>query len=159
MLVRLLSIVRKSRAFALLLSSSLLFTPCVFAQTFGVGAGENGSSDTSRTPFRIKLSGFLNTRPEEGARGIKLGISAFQETYDFELIKAEAVDDPHISQTAILQQVGKYPVDFNLIGPRELLSKIGQSEPGAPLLLIGFFQQRNRTLQLQSVEVIGMTNY
>jgi hypothetical protein len=110
-------------------------------------------------PFRIKLSGFLNTKPEEGTRAIKLGINSFQETYQFELIKAEAVDDPQISQTAILQQAGKYPVDFNLIGPRDLLSKIGQSEPGTPLTIIGFFQQRNRTLQLESVDVIGMKDY
>jgi hypothetical protein len=145
----------RSVVLVLIVSISLLPTFPVGAQPFGVG-GDSSSSDSSRTPFRVKLRGFLNAKPEEGSKEVKLGISAFQETYQFELVKAEAMDDPQVSQAIILQQVGKYPVDFNLIGPRELLSKIGQSEPGTPLLIIGFFQQRNRTLQLQSVDVIGM---
>ncbi len=155
MSVRLFPDFRRSFTLALLLVFSCLPASSVFAQSFGVG-GDSSSSDSSRMPFRVKLRGFLNAKPEEGAKEIKLGISAFQETYQFELVKAEAMDDPQISQAVILQQVGKYPVDFNLIGPRELLSKIGQAEPGTPLLIIGFFQQRNRTLQLQSVNVIGM---
>ncbi|MCS6926239.1 MAG: hypothetical protein NZ578_10120, partial [Candidatus Binatia bacterium] len=41
--------------------------PLVLAQVpFGLG-GDNPESDTSRTPFRIKLSGFINTRPEENS--------------------------------------------------------------------------------------------
>lgn len=153
--VRFLPVFCKSLALALFVSISLLSTSSVFAQSFGVG-GDGASSDSSRMPFRIKLRGFLNAKPEEGSREIKLGISAFQETYQFELVKAEAMDEPQISQAVILQQAGKYPVDFNLIRPRVLLSKIGQSEPGTPLPIIGFFQQRNRILQLQSVDVIGM---
>jgi len=122
-----------------------------------VGRGMDGAtSDQSRAPFRIKLSGFLNTQPEEGSRVLKLGITTFGETYDFELVKAEAVDDKQIGEGAILQQVGKYGVDFDLIGPRNLLSKVGQAEPGSPLAIVGFFTQRNRKLQLESVEVIGL---
>ena len=117
---------------------------------------DGGSSDASRTPFRIKLSGFLNTQPEEGSKVVKLGISTFGETYQFELIKAESVDDKQIGEAAILQQVGKYAVDFDLVGPRNLLSKVGQAEPGTPLAIVGFFTQRNRKLQLESVEVVGL---
>lgn len=126
---------------------------------FGLG-GDNPESDTSRTPFRIKLSGFINTRPEEGSVAVvTLGISTYRETYQFEVVTVEAVDNPRISQGAILQQVGKHKVDFEVVGPQELLSKIAQAPPGTPLAIVGFFQQRNRNLRLESVEVIGMTNY
>ena len=122
------------------------------------GGMDGAASDQSRTPFRIKLSGFLNTKPEEGSKVVKLGISTFGETYQFELVKAESLDDKQIGEGAILQQVGKYPVDFDLIGSRELLSKVSQAEPGSPLALTGFFTQRNRKLQLESVEVIGLND-
>lgn len=126
---------------------------------FGLG-GDNPESDTSRTPFRIKLSGFINTRPEENSVAVvTLGISKYRETYQFEVVTVEAVDNPRVSQSAILQQVGKHQVDFELVGPQGLLSKIAQAPPGTPLAIVGFFQQRNRNLRLESVEVIGMTNY
>jgi hypothetical protein len=143
------------------------FTYCAFfLLVFGASPGlraqvppggmDGASSDASRTPFRIKLTGFLNTQPEEGSKVLKLGINTFGETYQFELTKAEAVDDKNIGEMAILQQVGKYAVDFDLVGPRNLLSKVGQAEPGTPLTIIGFFTQRNRKLQLESVDVVGL---
>ena len=61
-----------------------------------------------------------------------------------------------MGEMAILQQVGKYAVDFDLVGPRNLLSKVGQAEPGTPLMIVGFFTQRNRKLQLESVDVVGL---
>ena len=130
-------------------------SPTVVAQV-PPGGMDGATSDASRTPFKIKLSGFLNTQPEEGSKVLKLGINSFGETYQFELIKAEAVDDKQIGETAILQQVGKYAVDFDLVGPRNLLSKVGQAEPGTPLTIVGFFTQRNRKLQLESVEIVGL---
>ena len=101
----------------------------------------------------------LNTQPEEGSKVLKLGISTFGETYQFELIKAESVDDQQIGEAAILQQVGKFAVDFDLVGPRNLLSKVGQAEPGTPLTIVGFLTQRNRHLQLESVEVVGLKEH
>jgi hypothetical protein len=71
-------------------------------------------------------------------------------------VKAEAVDDKQIGEGAILQQVGKFAVDFDLIGSRDLLSKVGQADPGTPLTIVGFFTQRNRKLQLESVDVVGL---
>ena len=139
--------------------SLVLLCVCSFSSVFAQvppGGMDGAASDASRTPFRIKLSGFLNTNPEEGSKVLKLGIHDFQETYQFELIKAESLDDKQIGEIAILQQVGKYAVDFDLIGPRALLSKVGQAEPGTPLTLVGFFTQRNRKLQLESVEVVGL---
>ncbi len=134
--------------------------PPAFAQApFGLG-GDSPESDTSRTPFRIKLSGFINTRPEENSVAVvTLGISRYRETYQFEVVTVEAVDNPRVPQSAILQQVGKHQVDFELVGPQELLSKIAQAPPGTPLALVGLFQQRNRTLRLESIQIIGMTNY
>ena len=138
--------------FALLVFCS---SATVFAQV-PPGGMDGATSDQSRTPFRIKLSGFLNTQPEEGSKVLKLGINTFGETYQFELIKAESLDDKQIGEMAILQQVGKFAVDFDLIGPRALLSKVGQAEPGTPLTIVGFFTQRSRKLQLESVDVIGL---
>ena len=137
------------------ISILLLSVPFALAQPFG-GGMDGAGSDMSRAPFRIKLSGFLNTKPEEGNKVLKLGINTFGETYQFELVKVEALDDKQIGEAAILQQVGKYPVDFDLIGSRELLSKVGQAEPGSPLAIVGFFTQRNRKLQLESIEIIGL---
>jgi hypothetical protein len=71
-------------------------------------------------------------------------------------IKVEAVDNRQVSERAILQQVGKYAVDFDLIGSRELLSKVGQAVPGTPMTIVGFYTQRKRKLQLESVEVVGL---
>ncbi|MBI3250157.1 MAG: hypothetical protein HYZ50_26985 [Deltaproteobacteria bacterium] len=130
----------------------------VLAQPFGAGSGESNSSDMSRSPFKIMLRGVINPDEEEGGRIIKLGIADYQATYPFELVKVEAVDDPQTSEYAILQQAGKFDADFSLIGPKALLSKIGQAEPGTPLKIIGYFQQRARRLQLESVEIMGMEN-
>jgi len=68
------------------------------------GGMDSPTSDTSRSPFRIKLSGFLNTNPEEGSKVLKLGINAFGETYQFELIKAESLDDKQVGEMAILHK-------------------------------------------------------
>jgi len=149
------------RSAVLIFIALVWFSPASSALAqLGPGSGTNPGHDTSRDPFRIKLSGFINTKPnEDSVAVVKLGINAYRETYQFEVVKAEAVDNPQVGQHAILQQVGKYPVDFDLVGPKELLSKIGQAEPGTPLTIVGLFQQRNRKLQLESVDVIGMNKY
>jgi hypothetical protein len=79
----------------------------------------------------------------------------FNETYQFEIVKADAIDNPRVSDKMILQQAHKYAVDFELTAPKDLLSKVGQAEPGTPLTLIGWFRQYNRTLILQEVETIS----
>ena len=129
----------------------------------GVGAGENEWSENAKMPFRIKLSGVINTQPEEqtlqpGEQSlgvVTLRVGTYNETYQFEVVAAEALDNPRVSAGMILQQVHKYGVDFELAGPKDLLSKVGQAEPGTPLTLIGLFRQYNRTLILQNVETIG----
>ena len=132
-------------------------TSTLLAQGYGVGAGSNPESENRKEPYKLSLKGFLNTKPEEGSLALlTLGISTFGETYKFDLTSAEAPDYPRLSSNTILQQVGKHDVDFSLIGPRDLLSKIGQAEPGTPLAIVGLFRPYNRTLQLESVQIIGM---
>lgn len=139
------------------LVASFAFPSFTFAQAFGVGSGSNPDAEDRKEPYRLNLSGFINTKPEEGSLGlVTLGISTFSETYKFDVGNIEAPDYPQLSSSAILRHVGRYSVDFNVVGPRELLSKIGQAEPGTPLALSGFFTPYNRTLRLESVQIIGM---
>jgi len=143
----------------------LLFTASVaWAPPLGLGVGgDNEWSENAKTPFRIKLSGVINTQPEEqtlqaGEQSlgvVTLRVGTFNETYQFEIVTAEALDNPQVSARMILQKMHKYGVDFELTGPKDLLSKVGQAEPGTPLTLIGAYMQYNRTLVLQNVETIG----
>lgn len=147
-------------AFLVVLAVSCVSPSFAFAQAFGVGSGSNPDSEDRKEPYRLKMSGFINTRPEEGSLAlVTLGISTFSETYKFDVGNVEAPDYPQLSSSAILRQVGRYSVDFNLVGPRPLLSKIGQAEPGTPLALSGFFTPYNRTFRLESVQIIGMDKY
>jgi hypothetical protein len=109
-------------------------------------------------PFRIKLSGTLNpTTPQEGSIKVTtLVIGGYQETYQFEIMSAEAVDDKQIPRAAIVPQITSLSFDFRLVGQKELLSKIGQSLPNTPVTIIGYFQQRRRDLVLESVETISI---
>jgi hypothetical protein len=86
---------------------------------------------------------------------VTLGINTYREKYDFDVITAEAVDNPRISGSTILRQYKNRQKNLNLAGPKELLSKIGQAESGTPLTLVGFLRQRDKTLQLTSVEILG----
>jgi predicted ATPase len=46
----------------------------------------------------------------------------------------------------ILQKVGRRGIDFNLVGPRALLSKIAQAPAGSPLKITGMYQQMRQRL-------------
>jgi hypothetical protein len=143
-----------------LLFVSALWSPSGSAQglPFGVG-GENVESETSMIPFKVKLRGFLKAAPKEKSLGVyTLGLRGHRDLYPFEVMTAEAVENPRISSTAILQRHRKRPIDFHLTGPQALLSKIGQAEPGTPLTIVGFLRQRSRDFQLISVETLGAAN-
>ena len=126
-------------------------------------AQEGGMGTNACPAFRIKLSGFINTHPDEQtlragehSQGVAtLRVGAYNQLYQFEVVYAQALDNPQVSASMILQQLHKYAVDFEVTGPRDLLLKLGLAEPGTPLTLIGFFRQYNRTLMLQAVETIG----
>jgi hypothetical protein len=131
----------------------------------GVGAGENPWSDNSRTPFEIRMSGVINPETEgetdsgESLSTVTLGIAQFHETYQFEIVKIESPGNPQLSASQILQKKGKRQYDFELVGSSELLSKIAQAQPGAPLKIVGMYEQRDQRLQLVSVDIVGMDKY
>jgi len=114
----------------------------IFAQT-GVGVGSSRPGhEGSRQPLKVKLSGFINTKPEEGSLGvIKLGIGTFRETYLFDLTNVEAVDRERVTPRAIFEAAEEREVAFDLTGPKDILSKISQAQPGTPLAITGFIQQ------------------
>ena len=149
-----------SAAFGLALALSLTLTASVYGQGgsgLGVGSGSNPWDENSRTPFEITMSGFLNTKPEEGnIEVVTLGISSFGEQYQYEIMDIAAPNYPQMSTRMILQKVGQRGIDFNLIGPRALLSKVAQSPPGTPLKIVGLFEQNRQRLRLTDVTVLGM---
>ena len=128
--------------------------------TTGIGVGSGGIGDGSRLPFRVKLSGTLNpTIPKEGSIKVTtLVIGGYRETYQFEVMSAEVVDDKQIPRAAIIPQITSGSWDFRLLGQKELLSKIGQSLPNTPVTIIGHFQQRRRDFILESVETISASS-
>ena len=124
--------------------------------SFGVG-GDNPSSEDSRTPFMVRFKGFINSRPDPSSLAVvSMGIAKFNETYQFEVVEVRAVNLPKhiVTSRHILQQTGRYSIDYNLIGPSDLLSKISQAQPGTPLQIEGMFQQRRRRLTLMKVDVV-----
>lgn len=144
-------------AFSIAIALSAVPTAIVHGQPgWGIGSS-NPWDDNSRTPFEINMSGFLNTKPEEGnIEVVTLGISSFSGQYQYEIMEIAAPNYPQMSTKMILQKVGQRGIDFNLIGPKDLLSKVAQSPPGTPLKIVGMFQQNRQRLQLTEVKVIGM---
>ena len=128
------------------------FTP----PSFG-GVGGDSSSESSRWPFRVKLSGVLNppTEPQDSLKVVTLVIENHREPYKFAVMTAEAVDNPQTPRHAILPTITQSSFDFRLVGSKELLSEIGQSPPGSPLTIVGFLQQRRHELTLIRVETVS----
>jgi hypothetical protein len=137
----------------------------VFGQAApGVGFS-HPEAETSRMPLKVKMNGFINTHPEEATlktgedsiRVINFSIGIYRETYQFEVVSLEAVDRARITPRALLEPADKRNVIFDVTGPGDLLSKIAQSEPGTPLAITGFLQQRERRMQVTDVEIIGLS--
>lgn len=122
---------------------------------FSGGFG-GGSGDGSRFPIRVKLSGTLNpTTPR--ADSIKLAvlsISGYYETYQLEIMQAEPVDDKQIPRLAIIPSIVGTNYDYQVLGTKDLLSKIGQSLPNTPITLVAFLRQRKSELILESVDTV-----
>jgi hypothetical protein len=131
------------------LSSAFAEVPCL-------AASENPSSENRQEPLKIKLSGFINTKPDESSLGlVRLSITSYHMTSYFEVIVAEAIDCPRVTHRMILQKTNQYEIDFHLFGPKTLLLKVATAEPGTPLTLLGYLEPRSRNLRLVEVEVIG----
>ena len=115
----------------------------------------NFDREECRGPLKVKLRGFLSTKPEGDSTLIKLGIGMYRETYQFELVSIEGVDRERVTAQQILDPTETREVAYDLTGPKELLSKIAESEPGTPLTITGFLQQRERKIQVTEVEILG----
>src|SRR5262249_38835994 len=114
---------------------------------FALGS-ENVESENSLTPFKIKLRGVLNATARGKSLGmVTLGIATYRAKYDFEVVTAEAVDDPRASGSMILRQYKDLKRDLNLSGPKEMLSKKRQTQPGTPVVVVGVLRPGGKTLQ------------
>ena len=131
-----------------------LFPDNLLAQ--GIGHDKT-TARTRRAPFKVQLSGFLNTDPaEEAIAVLNLGLTGFRGKFQLEVMSITAVDSPKMTPRQILlHRSGKRAVDLDVTGPRPLLSKIAQSQPGTPLSLTAWYSQRDGEFRLDSVDVIG----
>lgn len=138
--------------------ASLLQAGILWADTPCQAASESPDFEERLTPLHIKLSGFVNTRPDASSLGfVTLEIRSYQVTAHFEMVTAEAVGCPEATEGVLLQQVKKRG-HFPLVGAKDLLLKVATAAPGTPLTLDGYYRPRNRNLHVKHVEIIGMTN-
>ena len=126
----------------------------------GLGTGRPGAGDeNSRFPIKVRLEGFLRYMPAVSQRPeldvVTLGITRYGEQYPFVLVAIEAVDLPRLTPRRLLKIVKKWRLNFDIVGPEDLLSEVAQSLPGTPLTIVGFLTPRKRTFQLLSVEGFG----
>lgn len=126
----------------------------------GVGTGKPGAGDeSSRFPIKVRLEGFLRYMPAVSQRPeldiVTLGITRYGEQYPFVLVAIEAVDLPRLTSRRLLKIVKKWQLNFDIVGPEDLLSEVAQALPGTPLTIEGFLTPRKRTFQIWSVEGFG----
>ena len=145
---------RATSVVPLVFTMIVFWSDFTFAQSPGVGFSRP-EAESSRTPFKIKMSGFINTKPEDENSVIKFSIGIYRETYQFEITNLEAVGRERITPRAIIDPTEHREVAFDVTGPKDLLSKIAQAQPGTPLAITGFLQQRAHKIQVTEVDVIG----
>ncbi len=138
----------------------LLGSAPVWAQAAsGVGSGTNPEHDTRREPYQIKLSGFIFMDPppanDQSLGVVTLGFSIYRGTRLFEVVSLNSPDYPQLSPKTILRQAGRGKMHLRLTGPKGLLSRVAQSQPGTPLKIVGVFYPRKRDLRLIRVEEMG----
>ncbi len=126
----------------------------------GAASGAPGAgNENSRWPVQVKLEGFLHFLPAASQRPeldtVTLKIAKYGETIPFALVGIEAADMPRMTPRRLLKIVQKWKVNFDIIGPSDLLSEVAQAMPGTPLTIIGYLVPRKRTFQLTSVEGFG----
>ena len=124
-----------------------------FQQCSTGGAGGSGGS-ASRTPFKVRMAGFLHTKTSSKSTlgPVTFGIAALRQSYDFELDVLEAVDRPRISTRKILRALRRYENNIDVVGPSPLLSQIARAEQGTYLTLTGFLTLRTRRFQIVTVQ-------
>ena len=95
----------------------------------------------------------VSQRPELDV--VTLGIARYGEQYPFVVVAIEAVDLPRLTPRRLLGIVKKWQLNFDIVGPEDLLSEVAQALPGTPLTIVGFLTPRKRIFQLWSVEGFG----
>ena len=136
---------------------SLLPTASVLAQG-GVGVGgDRPSAKTRRFPFKVVVTGFLNTDPAPDALAvIQLGVTGYRGDFQLEVTNVTAPDSPQLTPRQIfLHRAGKRKADLDVTGPRDTLAKIAQAQPGTPLELTGWYAQRDGEFRLENVRIVG----
>ena len=136
------------------LAQSYASLPVTFELSSLSGGAGGGGSATSRTPFKVKMTGFVYsaTKGQQTLGPVTFGIAALKQSYAFALATLEAVDRPRISTRQILRTLRRYENNFDVVGPVQLLSQIAQAEPGTYMALTGFLTLRTRRLQLTSIQ-------
>ena len=141
----------------LLCCLSLLLAPSVWAQG-GVGVGgDRPSAKTRRFPFKVVVTGFLNTDPAPDALAvIQLGVTGYRGDFQLEVTNITAPNSPQLTPRQIfLHRAGKRKADLDVTGPRDTLAKIAQAQPGTPLELTGWYAQRDGEFRLENVRIVG----
>ena len=136
---------------------TLLPTSSVGAQGGAGVGGDRPSAKTRRFPFKVILTGFLNTDPAPDALAvIQLGLTGYRGQYQVEVTSVKAPNAPGLTPRQIfLHRVGKRSADLDVTGPRDKLEKIAQSQPGTPLELTGWYAQRDGEFRLEKVRIVG----
>lgn len=136
---------------------SLLPASSVWAQG-GVGVGgDRPSAKTRRFPFKVVVTGFLNTDPAPDALAvIQLGVTGYRGDFQLEVTNVTAPDSPQLTPRQIfLHRAGKRKADLDVTGPRDTLAKVAQAQPGTPLELTGWYAQRDGEFRLENVRIVG----
>ena len=122
----------------------------------GVG-GDRPSAKTRRFPFKVEITGFLNTDPAPDALAVlRLGLTGYRGEFQLEVTQVAAPNSPGLTPRQILlHRVGKRRADLDVTGPRSMLDKIAQSQPGTPLELTGWYAQRDGEFRLDEVRIVG----
>ena len=143
----------------LLLICCLTLLPASFADAQGAAGvgGDRPSAKTRRFPFKVILTGFLNTDPAPEALAVmQLGLTGYRGQYQLEVTSVKAPNAPGLTPRQILlHRLGKRLSDLDVTGPRNTLEKIAQSQPGTPLELTGWYAQRDGEFRLEKVRIVG----
>ena len=121
------------------------------------GAGESADSENSNFPFKLIMEGVLNPmlENERNLAILTMTVRGFREHYQFAVRRAALPELPQSSPKTVLDSLDKYKVQMKILGNKELMDKIGQSLPGTPMKVTGFFTRKYRELTVVDVEVFG----
>ena len=121
------------------------------------GAGEGSSSENSRYPFKLVMEGVLNPTLENrrNLAELTMTVRGFREYYKFAVHSAALPELSQGSPKEVLDSLDKYKVQMKILGDKALMDKIGQSLPGTPIKVTGFFTRKYREFTVVDVEIFN----